>query len=908
MTVPTPEGFISQPGDMDIRASYCGTLDNDIKPENKCNSVKEQFYSLSDTLYAVSKIGFENIQTDCGKLDMCEKNCVYEEHRPKKKRLSWWEVLIIVILILIIVAVIILLLCCKFCRKCAVNPKDEEAGRSWNVHEEDGIFFEHLSVIRIGEIERYLDDAIASKDMADLKLTIEIVEQENFQNDLRQKYDTAVRLLNDLMARDTEVKRIELDEEERQADETKKALQDAEKDILIRLRAKEEAALRRAIKTRDETKDKWAKMWPKLKVLRSLNGINAQLVEKVMVEARIAKEEEGKQSRFEEDQANEAAYCKQLLKESIASDDDGKLVGAMKTTDWAVFQNPIMDTDEELKDLRKKARDELEMIRNDTVPLIIPLLRREKKAEQRRGEEEIADANKKEEVESAEAQRNEKDGRENEAEEKNLAEEIIAEINKKEEELTVEQRYETIEREREAEEERIAEAIKKEEEELAEAQQHEAIQREKEAKEKRQEEERVAEAIRKEKEELAEAQQHEAIKREKKAEKKRQEEERVAEAIRKEEEELADTLQQETIKREREAEEKRQEEEKIAEANRKEEEERIAEENREEEERLKEALRHETIQRQKEAEEKRQEEERIAEEKRKEEDELAEAQRLETIEREREAEEKKQEEERLAKSKRKEEDELAEAQRLETIQVEREAEEKKQEEERLAESKRKEKEELADAQRLEIIQREKEAEDTVQEENMNAGANGIEDKRLAGLANLVFINAALQTAIAGKNMKKLEKAIADVEDNDVVDDLADLHKQATTMFKQLKKEKIKKNIQELKRPLIAELKSMSSPPVDVHRAMTAAFLLMGENLKDLKKWSNIVILLGKMGKEAVKRRVMELKIEDVTENMVATAEKQILGLTSGEVYVVNQAASYFYDWADMICVERKQLN
>ena len=85
MTVPTPEGFISQPGDMDIRAFYCGTLDNDIKPEKKCNSVKEQFDSLSDTLYAVSKIGFENIHIDCGKLGMCEGNCVYEEHRRMKK-------------------------------------------------------------------------------------------------------------------------------------------------------------------------------------------------------------------------------------------------------------------------------------------------------------------------------------------------------------------------------------------------------------------------------------------------------------------------------------------------------------------------------------------------------------------------------------------------------------------------------------------------------------------------------------------------------------------------------------------------------------------------------------------------------------------------------------------------------
>ena len=192
---------------------------------------------------------------------------------------------------------------------------------------------------------------------------------------------------------------------------------------------------------------------------------------------------------------------------------------------------------------------------------------------------------------------------------------------------------------------------------------------------------------------------------------------------------------------------------------------------------------------------------------------------------------------------------------------------------------------------------------------MSAGANGIEDKRLAGLANLVFINAALQTAIAGKNMKKLEKAIADVEDNDVVDDLADLHKQATAMLERLQKiEKIKKNIQELKRPLIAELKSMSSPPVDVHRSMTAAFILMGENREDLRDWNNIVILLGKTGREYVKRKVQGLKVEDVTEEMAEKAEKQILGLTSDEVYEANQAASLFYDWAEMICFDRKQVD
>ncbi|XP_063678421.1 uncharacterized protein LOC134814267 [Bolinopsis microptera] len=86
ITVPTPQGFITTPGDMDIRAFYCGKLDDDIKPEIKCNIVKEQFTSLSDTLYAVSTIELSSIQIDCGKLDMCVENCVYEEHRPKKKK------------------------------------------------------------------------------------------------------------------------------------------------------------------------------------------------------------------------------------------------------------------------------------------------------------------------------------------------------------------------------------------------------------------------------------------------------------------------------------------------------------------------------------------------------------------------------------------------------------------------------------------------------------------------------------------------------------------------------------------------------------------------------------------------------------------------------------------------------
>ena len=89
--------------------------------------------------------------------------------------------------------------------------------------------------------------------------------------------------------------------------------------------------------------------------------------------------------------------------------------------------------------------------------------------------------------------------------------------------------------------------------------------------------------------------------------------------------------------------------------------------------------------------------------------------------------------------------------------------------------------------------------------------------------------------------------------------------------------------------------------------MVGSYLLMGESKSSLKDWSNIVILLNKTGKLSVKRRVQELKLETVKVETAQAAENQLLGLTSEEVYEANQAASLFFDWAEMICYERKYL-
>ena len=174
-------------------------------------------------------------------------------------------------------------------------------------------------------------------------------------------------------------------------------------------------------------------------------------------------------------------------------------------------------------------------------------------------------------------------------------------------------------------------------------------------------------------------------------------------------------------------------------------------------------------------------------------------------------------------------------------------------------------------------------------------------KRLASLAELNKIQDALRAAIKERDIGKLKKCLLEAEDKHLEEDLKPDYETGKRLLERLEKmEIVKRKIMDLDRPLIAELKSFSEPPVPVYRAMMASYLLMGESKSSLKEWSNIVILLNKTGKLSVKRRVQELKLENVSEETAQAAEKQIVGLTSQEVYEANQAASLFFCWTEML--------
>ena len=518
------------------------------KPKLFCNKIDIDLFQYESD--ANSDYVLDDVEVQCFGIEVCKEDCIYV-----KSGLDGWEIFIIILVILCILVICIFLYYMCFKRN-SVKP-DEEL-----------ISVETLDsrTIRLREVERYLDEAILQKDMAELKLTTDLVEQENFQDDLNPKYTEALRLFNELMKRSEQEKADELRKAEKDAEDAKRDLEEAEKEVVRRQKEDDAAARRHSIKRRDEAKTRWMRLWPKLQILRALNAVNAEVAAKAMEEARRAREEEEQRRRQLEEKERNVRQCKKILKDGIDTGTEESLENALKKTDTIAFQSEIMREDDELRSLYSKAKTDLEkLIREREI--------KEKESEKRRKEEEV-----------------------------------------------------------------------------------------------------------------------------KKSVRRRQ-----------------------------------------------------------------------------------------------------------------------------------------------------------------------------------------------------------------ALSKLDDMKAALILAIHERDIDLLNRAIEEVESNALEADVSELHKQACELLARLEKiEEVKKNIFELKRPLIAELKSMTSPPVPVHRTMIATYLLLGEDIAQLQDWNNIVILFNKSGKLSMKYRIQEFKVQNLSSSVAKLADKQILGLTADEVYEANQAASLFFDWAEMISYEKQQ--
>ncbi|CAD5125169.1 DgyrCDS13412 [Dimorphilus gyrociliatus] len=166
------------------------------------------------------------------------------------------------------------------------------------------------------------------------------------------------------------------------------------------------------------------------------------------------------------------------------------------------------------------------------------------------------------------------------------------------------------------------------------------------------------------------------------------------------------------------------------------------------------------------------------------------------------------------------------------------------------------------------------------------------------LFDYLTITEELSYAMGKRDLSKLKLIIKKAQGSSVSKKLNLQIKMAQRIEGQLEKlEKLRHAVMTLNQKTIAELKSYNSPPEPAHLSMIATFLLLGEKESILKKWGNIVALMGKTGKLSLKRRVQEANVENFSYPDCRRARDYIKNLELNQVRDVSSAAATFFVWS-----------
>ena len=103
--------------------------------------------------------------------------------------------------------------------------------------------------------------------------------------------------------------------------------------------------------------------------------------------------------------------------------------------------------------------------------------------------------------------------------------------------------------------------------------------------------------------------------------------------------------------------------------------------------------------------------------------------------------------------------------------------------------------------------------------------------------------SGLKKAMADRDLASLEKYVAEAEKKGLEKRLGLQLAMAKQILEKLQRiEKLKKEILNLDQKTIAEIKSYSQPPKQVHQVMTAVFMLLGDKGDTLKVTREIYIV------------------------------------------------------------------
>ncbi|ESO92662.1 hypothetical protein LOTGIDRAFT_233093 [Lottia gigantea] len=111
-----------------------------------------------------------------------------------------------------------------------------------------------------------------------------------------------------------------------------------------------------------------------------------------------------------------------------------------------------------------------------------------------------------------------------------------------------------------------------------------------------------------------------------------------------------------------------------------------------------------------------------------------------------------------------------------------------------------------------------------------------------------------------------------------------------------KMEKLRHEVLSMEQKTISEIKSYSKPPDGIHPTLTATFLLLGVQMKELKEWKSVIVLMGKTGKDSFMRQISYFDPKSVSPKTAARAKKVLNKFTRDQVRQSSAGAATFYIW------------
>ena len=159
----------------------------------------------------------------------------------------------------------------------------------------------------------------------------------------------------------------------------------------------------------------------------------------------------------------------------------------------------------------------------------------------------------------------------------------------------------------------------------------------------------------------------------------------------------------------------------------------------------------------------------------------------------------------------------------------------------------------------------------------------------------------LQTAITtmgDDQLERLESAIQqydDVKPPFTAEKALAMNTKGTLLMLRLKELKDLKNLLlKLNQREIAKIKSMNAPIQDIVDIVNAMLILLGTPKNQIKDWKSMRGILGRTGKESLKRKIMSFDVANVSEEAHERSLVLMSGVELDRVTKVSSTGSIFY--------------